>query len=270
VAISRVYTAWAICFGVRSRFANPIFFMSIPAQSTPSPSRGKDQPADPSAAPIDADLDEHLHGFWQKYGQAFLVACGLVLVAYLGKAGWDYIQAQREVGVREEYAAAALPEQLTAFIAAHPGHELAAVAQLQLADQAYAAGRSTEAVTAYTQAADLLKGGPLAGRAEIGLAMAQIQGGQTADGQANLHRIADDPTRAAVLRAEAGYQLASLAAAAGHADEVQKIALQLMQVDPSSPWTQRAFSLQATLPPAAAAAPSPGATPGISFKPADK
>jgi len=250
--------------------------MSIPAQSTPSPSRGKDQPADPSAPAVHPDLDEHLHGFWQKYGQFLMAVCCVVLVFYIGKAGWDYIQTQREAGVREEYAAAALPEQLTAFIAAHPGHELAAVAQLQLADQAYAGGRAVEAVTAYTQAVDLLKGGPLAGRAEIGLAMAQIQAGQTADGQANLQRLSDDTGRPAIVRAEAGYQLASLAAAAGRADEVQKIAMQLLQVDPNSPWAQRAFSLQATLPPPVApatpATPAPGAgtAPAISFKPSDK
>jgi len=242
--------------------------MSVPAQSTPSPSRGKDPSTEPVAPTVSPDLDEHLHGIWQKYGQAFLVLCGLLLVFYLGKAGWDYIQAQREEGVQEEYAAAALPDQLRAFVAAHPGHVLAAVAQLQLADQAYAAGRAAEAIPAYTQAADQLKGGPLEARAQLGLAMAQIQAGQTTDGQALLHQLADDTRQSAIVRAEAGYQLASLAASAGRVDEVQKLALQLMQIDPNSPWTQRAFSLEASLAPAAAA-PS-GAAPGISFRPTGK
>jgi predicted negative regulator of RcsB-dependent stress response len=236
--------------------------MSVPVPSTPAPSRGDPAPAKVDAPSVSPDFDEQLHGMWQKYGQTFLVLCVVALVIYLGKAGWDYIQAQREVGVREEFAAAALPDQLRTFIAAHPDHVLAAVAQLQLADQAYAAGRAAEAVPAYTQAADLLKGGPLEARAQLGLAMAQIQAGQATEGQALLHQLADDTRQSAIIRAEAGYQLASLAASAGRADEVQKLALQLMQVAPNSPWTQRAFSLQASMPAAAAAAPAPG----VSFR----
>jgi predicted negative regulator of RcsB-dependent stress response len=212
---------------------------------------------------VHPDLDERLLGLWQQYGQTLLVVVCLVLVFYLGRAGWEYYQAQQEAGVRQEYAAAALPEQLKSFVAAHPTHPLAGVAELQLADEAYAAGRAADAVADYSQAAGILKGGPLAARAQLGLAMAQIQSGQAAEGQAGLQALADDAHQLTVVRAEATYQLASLAASAGHPDEVQKRATQLLQLDPSSPWTQRAFSLQAAAAPAAGSA----APAGISFKP---
>jgi len=237
--------------------------MSTPVPSTPSPSREKVPPAAPGGPVVHPDLDERLLGLWQQYGQTLLVVVCLVLVFYLGRAGWDYYQAQQEAGVRQEYAAAALPEQLKSFVAAHPTHPLAGVAELQLADEAYAAGRAADAVADYSQAAGILKGGPLAARAQLGLAMAQIQSGQAAEGQAGLQALADDAHQLTVVRAEATYQLASLAASAGHPDEVQKRATQLLQLDPSSPWTQRAFSLQAAAAPAAGSA----APAGISFKP---
>ena len=237
--------------------------MSTPVPSTPSPSREKVPPAAPGGPVVHPDLDERLLGLWQQYGQTLLVVVCLVLVFYLGRAGWEYYQAQQEAGVRQEYAAAAPPEQLKSFVAAHPTHPLAGVAELQLADEAYAAGRAADAVADYSQAAGILKGGPLAARAQLGLAMAQIQSGQAAEGQAGLQALADDAHQLTVVRAEATYQLASLAASAGHPDEVQKRATQLLQLDPSSPWTQRAFSLQAAAAPAAGSA----APAGISFKP---
>ena len=242
--------------------------MSTPVPSTPSPSREKVPPAAPGGPVVHPDLDERLLGYWQQYGQTVLVVVCLVLVFYLGRAGWEYYQAQQESGLRQEYAAAALPEQLKAFVAAHPTHPLAGVAELQLADQAYAAGRAADAAADYSQAVGILTGGPLEPRARLGLAMAQIQGGQSAEGQAGLQALADDAHQLTVVRAEATYQLASLAASAGRADEVQKRATQLLQLDPSSPWTQRAFSLQAAVAAPAAPAAAPGAPVGVSFKPA--
>jgi hypothetical protein len=60
------------------------------------------------------------------------------------------------------------------------------------------------------------------------------------------------------MRRHAAYGLVSafvrgLAAEAGRADDVKKYSDQVAQIDPASPWTQRAMTLRSSLPPAAAA-----------------
>jgi hypothetical protein len=58
------------------------------------------------------------------------------------------------------------------------------------------------------------------------------------------------------VRSEAAYQLTSLAADAKNGADVQKFADQLMSIDPSSAWAQRAMSLRAMFPAAPAAVKS--------------
>jgi predicted negative regulator of RcsB-dependent stress response len=199
--------------------------------------------------PALSPVDEQLHGFWKKNGQAILVLCGIVVVFYIGKAGWDAYSSGQEAGVEKEFAEATTPEKLQAFTTAHSDNILAGIAQLQIGDTAYAAGRMVEAVSGYSQAVNIIKSGPLFARAQLGLAMAKIQSGATSEGEATLHRLAEDPKSFEAIRTESYYQLASLAAAAGRADEVQRLGMQVMQINPNSPWAQRAFALQAQLPP---------------------
>jgi len=51
--------------------------------------------------------------------------------------------------------------------------------------------------------------------------------------------------------------LASQAAAAGQAADVEKYSNQLMQIDGASPWAQRAMMLRATLPAPVSPVPAP-------------
>jgi hypothetical protein len=230
----------------------------------PPPALPSDTPS--SETPVGANPDEALLGFWEKYREIIVAACIIVLVGIIGWNGWNYFSEQKEAGIERDYAEATTPDKLRAFVDAHPSHGLAGVAELRVADAAYQAGQTADAVTAYDRAASLLKTGILAARAQLGEAIAKIQGGQAAEGVAALHQLADDPKQFANIRAEAYYQLASLAAEAGRASEVQQISTQMMQVEPSSPWTQRAFGLQAKVPvtagaPAtAAAAQAPAGT----------
>ncbi len=208
-----------------------------------------------------ANPDEALLGFWEKYREAIVVACIVVLVGIIGWNGVKYFSEQKEIGVERDYAEATTPDKLRAFVEAHPDHALAGVAELRVADAAYQSGQNADAISAYDRAASMLKTGVLAARAQLGGAISKIQAGQAAEGVATLHQLADDSKQFSNIRAEAYFHLASLAAEAGRAAEVQQIATQLMQVEPSSPWTQRAFGLQATVPTTAgspaAAAPAP-------------
>jgi hypothetical protein len=232
--------------------------MATPARTPPSNPSGSAVPA--GAKPADPYVDEGLHGLWQKYGQAALVAAGIVLLVYVGKIGWDYVAQQREESLEAEFAQVKTPSQLREFVAAHPNHELAGVASLEIGDKEYVAGRIASALAAYADAARSLKGKPLENRAQLGLAMTQIEAGQTAAGQDVLRKILNDSTQLTVVRVAAGAQLASVAVAAGQADEARELVRQLMQIDPNSSLTQRAYGLTADL---------PGGT-GIAFKSAAK
>ncbi|MBC7369515.1 MAG: tetratricopeptide repeat protein [Undibacterium sp.] len=229
--------------------------MTTPATpSQPTPAGDDRNLIAVDATYIAPTLEDKLHGFWKKNGTAVIALCVLVLVGIVAKGGWDYMAAQKEAGVQTDYAAATTPEKLKSFAAAHSGHSLAAVAQLRLADDAYTAGKAADAITGYEQVIATLKTGPLATRAKLGVAMAKISAGQTAEGETALKSLASDVAQAKGVRAEAAYQLASLAAEAGRAEDVKKYSDQVAQIDPASPWTQRAMTLRASLPVAPAAA----------------
>jgi hypothetical protein len=192
----------------------------------------------------------------------------LVTAVIVGKGGWEYMQRQRELGVESDYAAATTSAQLKTFAAAHSGHTLAGVAHLRIADEAYTAGKSADAIAAYDQAAASLKTGPLAARAKIGRAMAKVQSGKAAEGSTDLKQVAADTTQLNSVRAEATYHLASLAAEGANAAEVIKYSEELEKLAPNTPWAQRAAMLRASLPvtatpmittPAASSAPAPAA-----------
>ncbi len=225
---------------------------ATPSQPTPA---GDDR----NLVPVDAtyiapSFEDKLHGFWKKNGTVVIVLCVLVLVGIVAKGGWDYLQSQKEVEIEKDYAAATTPEKLKSFAAANSGHSLAAVAQLRLADDAYTAGKYADAITGYEQVVATLKTGPLATRAQLGSAMSKISSGKTAEGETALKALANDAAQAKGVRVEASYQLASLAAEAGRADDVKKYADQVAQIDPASPWTQRAMTLRSSLPAAPASA----------------
>ena len=198
---------------------------------------------------IAPSFEEQLQAFWKRNSTVVIGVCVVILLGIVAKGGWDYVAGQKEEGVKQEYAAAtATPEKLKAFAAAHPGHVLAGVAQLTLADQAYAAGKPAEALAGYEAAVAALKSGPFAARAQLGLAIVKLQSGKVAEGETALKAIAADMAQLKGLRAEASYQLASLALEAGKPDDVKKFTDQLMQIDPASSWAQRAMMLRAKLP----------------------
>jgi len=208
---------------------------------------------------IAPSFEDKLHLFWKKNGTGVLVVCGLVAVGILAKGGWDYLQKGKELDIEKAYAAATTSDQLKSFAAANADHALAGVAQLRLADEAYAAGKSADAIAGYDKAFAAIKTGPLAARAQLGRALAKVQAGKAAEATTELKGLVGDAAQFKGLRAEAAYHLTSLAAEAGNGADVQKYSDQLMQLDPSGPWTQRALMLRATVP-APAAAPAPAKT----------
>jgi hypothetical protein len=214
--------------------------------STPSnKNAATDLPAEPNALP---NFEAKLHGFWQKNRNAIFAVCAVALLAVAARGGWQLFTAQREKSIAADYVAATTAEKLHDFAHLHQGSPLGGVAHLRLADDEYAAGNYPDAIVDYTQASTALVGTPFAGRAQLGAAIAKIQAGRAADGEAQLKQVADDITLLKAVRAEAAYDLASAAVNEGRADDAKKFVAQVQQVDPDGPWAKRAIDLTANQP----------------------
>lgn len=204
----------------------------------------ENQPKDQSAAVIEPGFEVVAQAFWDKNRRLILVVCAAGLLAVIGREGWQYFAAQHEQGVRDDYAKVAdRPEQLAAFAAANPGHALAGVAYLRLADTKYTAADFRSAVENYTKAAANLKNPALLGRAKIGAAMSQINSGDKLAGAAALKAIGADATLLKDVRAEANYHLATLAYDAANATEVGRLVTEIGKIDAAGVWSQRATAL---------------------------
>ncbi len=240
--------------------------MTPPATPSAPPPAGDDRNLVPVDAANAISFDEKLQLFWAKYRSVVMGFCALVLVVIVGKGGWEYMERQKERDIEKAYAAATTSDQLKAFISANGSHSLAGIAHVRLADEAYAAAKPADAIAGYEKAVALLKGTPLGARAQLGLALAKIKGGKAAEGVSDLQRLAGDAAQFKAIRTEAAYHLTSLAVEAGNVADAQKYSEQLMQIDPSSPWTQRGMSLRATLPAAPADAKPADAAPAAGVK----
>src|SRR5450432_3175459 len=141
--------------------------MPNPTPSDPQPA-GKDPKVDPAAAPVVPSAEENLRIFWEKNSRTVYAFCAVILLAVAGKAGYNTYLEHRQDVLSDEYRTAEKNAQLSSFIASHPGEQLTGVAQINLADKAYEAGKYSEAVDLYQRAADNLKTGPLGGRALLG------------------------------------------------------------------------------------------------------
>jgi len=233
--------------------------------STPSPA-GDDRNLVPVDATTAVSFEDKLQLLWKRNRTAILGLCVAIVAAILAKGGWDYYSRQKELDVEKAYAAATTPDQLKAFIVAHPNHALGGIAQLRTADEAYTASKSADAVAGYDKAIGVLKTGPLAARAKLGRALAKVQAGNAPEATTELKQIADDAGQLKAIRAEAAYHLTGLAVEARNAAEAQKFVDQLNQIDPMGAWAQRAVMLRSTLP----ATPAPAvATPSAEAKKED-
>ncbi|CAM2944371.1 tetratricopeptide repeat protein [Rariglobus hedericola] len=243
--------------------------MSTHPQHASSPSSGDDR----NLVSIDENylaptFEDRLRIFWSKNSRSVLAACALVLVVILGKGAYEVIHARQEKAVAADYAAATTDDQLKSFVASHGDHILGGLAQLRLADQAYAAGNFADARSAYDKAAGILKSDTFGQRARLGSAIAAVQTGANADGEAALKQISADLSFGKVIRSEATYHLASMAAVTGNTAEAVRLIEQVTVIDPEGQWADRASMLRTSLPAAtdSASVKSTESVPSISFK----
>ena len=88
--------------------------------------------------------------------------------------------------------------------------------------------------------------------------MVKLQSGTGSDSDAAMKAFAADAKETKTFRAEAYYHLATSAAGKNNFGALKTYSDQLMQFDPSGPWTQRVLALRATLPAGAESAGAPG------------
>ena len=220
---------------------NPMTQLPPADQSSPHP--------DPSAAPVaEPGFEVTVHALWNKNRNFILLLCGVVLLVIVGREGWQYFSAMREKNLQEQYALISdKPEKLGAFAESNSGHPLAGVAYLQIADGKFEAADYKQAGTFYAKAAGILKNEALLGRAKLGTAMSQVNGSDVAAGEASLKAVVADQALPKTIRAEANYHLASLAYEAGKLDDAKKFLAEVMKLDLSGPWSQRATMLLGSL-----------------------
>ncbi len=201
-------------------------------------------PSDPQSAELPPSPEVNLQRAWDKYGTLLYILVAVVGAAILAKGGWDYLNAQKELGIKKDYAEATTPDAMKTFVANHPGHVLTGVAELSIGNNAYATGKFTDALTAYNAAATDLPAGPFQANAKMGAAMALLQTGKSGEAEAALHALLNDSSLLKTTRCEAGYHLAVIAIAAGRTEDYQKVADQVMALDPSNPFAEHTFQLK--------------------------
>jgi hypothetical protein len=212
-------------------------------------------PSSPKDAEIVPSAEQRLKMMWERYGGLIYFTCGIVALGILAKGGWEYLNVQKELGIQKEFSECTTPDSFLSFAAKHPGHALAGVAEETVADNYFTAGRYPDALKAYASAVTDLPEGPVRSHARLGQAMSLDLTGKTSEAESDFRQIMDDTTQLKTIRCEAGYHLAGIALAAGRGTDVPKIAEQLMKIDSSSPFSERAFMLR---PPGAAPVAVPG------------
>ncbi len=225
-----------------------VFAHMSKSNETPSSPAGDDRNlvsnTEPAAAP---ELEEVVRQFWEKNRSLLLGLVAAILLAILGRNGWDAYQAGQVEAAREEFAAAESDDQLKAFAADRAGTALAGVALLKVADKAFTEGDYTAALQGYDAAAAELAESVFVDRVQLGCAMSQLLGSDEAAGQTSLRNLANDTDAAAAVRSEAIYHLAALALADANADELDALSTQIDSINPGSGWAQRILLMRSTL-----------------------
>ena len=249
--------------------ANPVPMSSPQAPKSNSPLPGDDRPVVAASTDLpQVSFEERVQLFWFENKKTILLTCALVFVILVAKEGVLYYLDQRERAIGAAFAAAETsPEKLRAFANENSGHKLAGLAWLSIGDDAFKAAKYADAVSAYEKAEPLVAGTAFAGRALIGQAFSIGLGGDKTKAEAAFKKVVADAKQPAAIRTEARYHLALLAVEAGRIDDARKALEEVLQNDESGAWSQRAMSLQSSLPSEpVVAAVTPTAEPATEIK----
>lgn len=200
-----------------------------------------------SDLPPDADLEERFNDFWKKNGTGIFGGIAIGAAIVIGIQLVQYFGDKKEAAIRQEFNLAETPEAKLEFAGSHADHQLAALAQLQVADARYDEGAFTEAADLYADAAKVFVDATLVSRSILGQGMSLLQAGQTESGQAVLEAVARDSSALDQTRGEAAYHLAVSYWQEGDKEKALEATDIILQLDAASFWSFRANSLRERL-----------------------
>ena len=172
--------------------------------------------------------------------KSFIIGCiTVLLLVVVGYQSMRIFKDRAEAALQSEYATADSDDTLAEFATDNSSKQIGGFAALSTADIAYSDEDYAKALEFYTLAAAALEEPTLAGRAQLGLAFANYQSGNTAEGLAKLNAITADSNLADATRAEAAYHLAIEADAAGNSAEFESFAAQINNSPMAGQWQER-------------------------------
>ncbi len=200
-----------------------------------------------SDLPPDADIEERFNDFWKKNGPSIFGGIALGAVIVVGIQLFQYFADKKEQGIRDAFAAATSVEEKQQFVEDNSSHQLAALAQLQLADARYDEGKYQEAADLYAESARIFEDPILVSRALLGQGVSLVMGGSVESGQGILEAVALDAQTLDGTRGEAAFHLAVSQWESGDAEKALATSDLILQLNSAQFWVYRANILRERL-----------------------
>jgi len=195
----------------------------------------------------EADIEDRLWVFWNRYKKPVSTAITIALVVILGSHGYKWYVAKQKADLTAAYHDAGDDIALKSFADANDGTELAGVAYLRLADESYEKGEYSTAADLYAKAAADFELSLFSARAKLGQGMSLLLNGDTDMGMQVFEGVAADPKVPTSFKAEAMYhQLVQLWEQGDLAGAHAK--LESLNAAGDSYWSQKAQRLFDTVP----------------------
>jgi predicted negative regulator of RcsB-dependent stress response len=185
-------------------------------------------------------FEEKLLVFWKKNRNTVVVVIIAGIATIVGRGWWHWYVDGKERETRAAYGLAETIEQKAAFARENAGHPTAALALLEVADDAFARADYNRAASDYRDAAVALADPVLKARARLAEGVAGIRAGSGETAFATLLAVAEDSTAPEALRCEAWFQIAAARFAAGQNTEAKEALDQLEKIDSTGRWIGRA------------------------------
>jgi hypothetical protein len=193
-------------------------------------------------------FEDALFLFWRRNRDKIQLTLLALLLIAVGALGFKAFQRKQLEKTQAAYLAAVESGETAAFAQKYSSSPLAGLVLLQSADKAFEQEDFTQAIANYTEASAALKGTVIEGRAQLGVAIANIYAGNNDQGKSLLSSIAQNPKLLNSDRAEAAYHLAIIELNAGEIEAAGKQLTAIETLDDSGFWGQKANLLRKASP----------------------
>lgn len=208
---------------------------------------------DESELPPDADVEERFNDFMKRNGTAIFAAIALGGAAVLGYQIYQYMGDRAVAAAQEAFQSAETAEEKLAFAEGHRRFQLAGVALLEVADEAFQARDYAAAAAHYASAQEILDQGPFRGRAQLGEGLSRILNSEGAAGRDLLQGVASNVNLLDQVRGEAAYHLAVSAWEAEDFSRVRSALDIVLGLNNPGFWREQALDLESRIPELASA-----------------